>query len=153
MEVTVALLIVLAAYFLPFIIALLRSHRQTAAIFVLNLFLGWTLVGWVVALAMSVSNPTDGTRTIIVTNSPTVSAGSTPEEAPHEHQWIDSETTHRQTGAVIQARRCTSCGFIEAKRPEPEKHQHSWGEPLPSGKYKGRLYQRCSGCKADRYID
>jgi len=37
-------------YFLPSIIALARSKRNTLSIFLLNFFLGWTLVGWVVAL-------------------------------------------------------------------------------------------------------
>lgn len=38
------------AYFLPFIVALSRGHRNTLAIFFLNAFLGWTLLGWVVAI-------------------------------------------------------------------------------------------------------
>jgi len=46
----VILLISLAIYFLPTIIASIRHKRNTGAIFVLNLFLGWTLIGWVVAL-------------------------------------------------------------------------------------------------------
>jgi hypothetical protein len=37
-------------YFLPSIVALARSKRNTLSIFLLNLFLGWTLIGWVVAL-------------------------------------------------------------------------------------------------------
>ncbi|HUK26643.1 MAG TPA: superinfection immunity protein [Terriglobales bacterium] len=37
-------------YFLPSIIALARSKRDTLAIVLLNFFLGWTLIGWVVAL-------------------------------------------------------------------------------------------------------
>jgi hypothetical protein len=41
-------------YFLPSIIALARSKRSTLSIFFLNLFLGWTLVGWVVALVWAV---------------------------------------------------------------------------------------------------
>ena len=40
-------------YFLPSIIAGRRSHRQAGMVFVINLFLGWTLVGWVVALAIA----------------------------------------------------------------------------------------------------
>jgi hypothetical protein len=40
-------------YFIPTIIAAVRSH-QGASVFVMNLFLGWTLIGWVVALTMSV---------------------------------------------------------------------------------------------------
>jgi len=43
----------LAFYFLPTIIALLRRHRNALAIFLLNFFLGWTFIGWVVALVWS----------------------------------------------------------------------------------------------------
>jgi len=44
-------------YFLPSIVG--REKRNIGAIFMLNLFLGWTLVGWVVALvwAMTVEPP------------------------------------------------------------------------------------------------
>jgi hypothetical protein len=37
-------------YFLPFAIAFNRRRANTGAIFALNLFLGWSLIGWVVAL-------------------------------------------------------------------------------------------------------
>lgn len=37
-------------YFLPLAIAFSRGHKDTGPIFVVDLFLGWTLVGWVVAL-------------------------------------------------------------------------------------------------------
>lgn len=37
-------------YFLPSIIALARSKRDTVSILLLNLFLGWTAIGWVIAL-------------------------------------------------------------------------------------------------------
>ncbi len=37
-------------YFLPSIVAIARSKRDTTAIFVLNLLLGWTAIGWVIAL-------------------------------------------------------------------------------------------------------
>jgi hypothetical protein len=37
-------------YFLPSIIALARGKRDIFAIFLLNLFLGWSVIGWVVAL-------------------------------------------------------------------------------------------------------
>ncbi len=49
------ILLVLLIYFLPSIIASLRGHPNQMSVIVVNLFLGWTLVGWVVALAMSVS--------------------------------------------------------------------------------------------------
>jgi hypothetical protein len=35
-------------YFVPALVGI--RHKQAGAIFVLNLFLGWTFVGWVVAL-------------------------------------------------------------------------------------------------------
>jgi ABC-type sugar transport system permease subunit len=37
-------------YFLPFAIAFNRKRVNSGAIFALNLFLGWSLIGWVVAL-------------------------------------------------------------------------------------------------------
>lgn len=37
-------------YFLPSIIALARSKHDLTAIVLLNFFLGWTMIGWVVAL-------------------------------------------------------------------------------------------------------
>ena len=43
-------------YFLPSIIALARSKRDTVAIFLLNLFLGWSVIGWVVALVWAAKN-------------------------------------------------------------------------------------------------
>jgi hypothetical protein len=44
------IILVLALYFLPGIIASARSHHNALAIWVLNLFLGWTALGWIVAL-------------------------------------------------------------------------------------------------------
>ncbi len=46
-------IISLVIYFLPFIIALMRKHPQKVAIFFLDLFLGWSFVGWVIALVWS----------------------------------------------------------------------------------------------------
>ena len=45
----------LVFYFLPTIIALARRQRNSLAIFLLNFFLGWTFIGWVVALVWSVT--------------------------------------------------------------------------------------------------
>lgn len=43
-------------YFIPSVIANNRKHRQFTAIFILNLFFGWTLIGWVGALIWAVLN-------------------------------------------------------------------------------------------------
>jgi T4 superinfection immunity protein len=37
-------------YFLPAILAFARSKRDAMSILVLNFFLGWTAIGWVIAL-------------------------------------------------------------------------------------------------------
>ena len=43
-------------YFLPSIIALARSKRDLLAIFLLNLLLGWSIIGWFVALIWAAKN-------------------------------------------------------------------------------------------------
>jgi hypothetical protein len=43
-------------YFLPSIIALARGKRDLLAIFLLNLFLAWTVIGWFVALIWAVKH-------------------------------------------------------------------------------------------------
>jgi hypothetical protein len=43
-------------YFLPSIIALARSKRDLLSIFLLNLFLGWSIIGWIVALVWAAKN-------------------------------------------------------------------------------------------------
>jgi len=48
--------IVLALYFLPAIIALDRRHRNSMPIFIVNLFLGWTIIGWVGCLAWGLAH-------------------------------------------------------------------------------------------------
>ncbi len=51
--VAVLVLFLLALYFLPTVVALLRKAPDRGTVIVLNLFLGWTLVGWVSALAIA----------------------------------------------------------------------------------------------------
>ena len=52
------LLILLVLIFfglLPSLIAFVRRHHNRYAILVLNVFLGWTLIGWAVALVWSLT--------------------------------------------------------------------------------------------------
>ena len=49
-----AWLILLFIYFIPTVVAYSRNHTNALAIFILNLFLGYTLVGWVIALIWAV---------------------------------------------------------------------------------------------------
>ena len=52
----VLLLALCFAYLVPTVVALGCRHRQAATVAVLNILLGWTLIGWVVALAIAVSH-------------------------------------------------------------------------------------------------
>jgi len=45
--------LIFTIYFLPTLIAFLRQHKNKLAIFLLNLLLGWTVLGWVVSLVWS----------------------------------------------------------------------------------------------------
>lgn len=48
------LIVVLGLYLVPTIIGMIRKVPNIGSVIVINLLLGWTLVGWVVALAMAV---------------------------------------------------------------------------------------------------
>ena len=49
------LMILLIIYFLPALIACAHLHTKTASITIINIFLGWTLLGWVLALSWAFS--------------------------------------------------------------------------------------------------
>ncbi|HTA97660.1 MAG TPA: superinfection immunity protein [Solirubrobacteraceae bacterium] len=52
----VALLVIIVGiglYFLPTMVAVSRKVTNQGSIFVINFFLGWSFIGWVVALAMA----------------------------------------------------------------------------------------------------
>ena len=46
----IIVLLFFALYFLPFIIALIRDVRNKMSVFFLNLFLGWTVIGFFVLI-------------------------------------------------------------------------------------------------------
>lgn len=51
----IGFILLVALYFLPWIVAYQRDHHQCNSIALLNLFLGWTFIGWVAALVWSAS--------------------------------------------------------------------------------------------------
>lgn len=53
---------------IPGIIASMRGHSSAAAIWCLCIFLGWTGVGWILALVWSLADPTPKGATVIVDN-------------------------------------------------------------------------------------
>lgn len=50
-------------YFLPAIVAFMRRHRQRWAILLLDLFLGWSLIGWVAALVWAATSDVERRQT------------------------------------------------------------------------------------------
>jgi hypothetical protein len=53
------IIIAIGVYLLPTLVAANRKHNNEGAILALNIFLGWTFVGWVIALVWAL---TDNTR-------------------------------------------------------------------------------------------
>lgn len=50
------IILLLVAYMAPSIVAMFRQHRNTAAIVGLNILLGWTFLGWVIAFVWALTN-------------------------------------------------------------------------------------------------
>jgi RsiW-degrading membrane proteinase PrsW (M82 family) len=74
--------LLILGYCLPAIIASRRKHPNTTSITLLTLLLGWTLIGWVVALVWSTMNtPTAPANSTVPTaaapqpKGPTIEAG------------------------------------------------------------------------------
>ena len=53
-------------YILPGIIANKRNHHNSGAIWCLTIFLGWTFLGWVIALVWAFTNPP--TQQVVINN-------------------------------------------------------------------------------------
>ena len=51
------IVVIVVGYFIPVIVAGVRGHRQVVAIAALNLLLGWTVLGWIIALVWSLTAP------------------------------------------------------------------------------------------------
>jgi len=56
-EAMILLPMLLFVYLTPTLIALGRRHKALGAILALNIFLGWSLLGWVAALVWALTNP------------------------------------------------------------------------------------------------
>ena len=55
----IAIVLICTIYLTPTGIAMLRGRKNNVAIFALNLFLGWSIIGWVVALVWALKSDTD----------------------------------------------------------------------------------------------
>jgi hypothetical protein len=49
------IIVLISGYCLPLFIAIRRQHRNTMAIGAVNIFLGWTVIGWFCSLVWSLT--------------------------------------------------------------------------------------------------
>lgn len=96
MNLAMILLFILAllSYFMPTAIAVNRDHPNGQAIFALNLLLGWSLFGWIIALVWALTTPT-----VVITQ-----AAETPDPAPQRRCPYCAEGIHPS------AIKCKHCG-------------------------------------------
>lgn len=59
-------ILVFVLYFLPSVIAVLRHHKSAFAIIIVNIFFGWTVIGYFWALIWSATNPRE--NTVVINN-------------------------------------------------------------------------------------
>jgi len=102
------LFVLLVPYFLPTIIAILRQKTNTGSIFALNFFLGWSLIGWVVALIWALSSDNMRNQTVIVNN-------VTP--APQK-----PAPTYEYQGVQLNRKATASTGTQKADAGQPDKY-------------------------------
>ena len=60
------LIIIAILYFVPTVIALLRRHR-TMQVLLVNLFFGWSVIGWIIALIMAFGSDKATNVTVVQT--------------------------------------------------------------------------------------
>jgi hypothetical protein len=89
----VLLLLSLAIYFVPVMVACTRGRNDTMAIVMLNIFLGWTLIGWVAALVLActkdVKDPFDLVRAKQEYEIDKRNSKHTPNPVSHKVSWLN----------------------------------------------------------------
>ena len=75
------ILLVVLLYFIPTFNAYSNKRRNASSILIVNLFFGWTIIGWVIALAMSAGK--DAAPTVIVKEKEHVPVKTAAEEVAH----------------------------------------------------------------------
>jgi Superinfection immunity protein len=61
---------IVMAYMFPTFIACIRRVPNTGSVAIINIFLGWTFIGWVVALAMAASSSRPSVTTYVSQTGP-----------------------------------------------------------------------------------
>jgi len=88
-------LFIILIYFLPWVVSLLNNHPAKVGIFVLNLFLGWTLVFWVIALVWAFTKSQPPQQVVVYQNTPPC---SNPAQPGSLNIGRSSDDLHNKTG-------------------------------------------------------
>ncbi len=106
----VALLCGILLYFFPMYEAHFRKQPNFDSIFMVNLFLGWTLIGWVVALVWALKEAENVT---VINESKQNVFSETVESNDHQEQPAPKATVECPFCAediLAKARKCKHCG-------------------------------------------
>jgi hypothetical protein len=116
----VTLVIVAVLYFVPALVAWSRKVPNVGSVVVINLLLGWTIVGWVVALAMAA-------RSVPVTTS-SPAGGKRPQARPEPGApWPGSAPVRECPYCKEPMRRDASvCPHCRRESPASVMHEGRW---------------------------
>lgn len=67
------LLVLFAMYWLPTIVAIVRQTHSALGVAALNFFLGWTVIGWILALLWALA-ASSGPHVVVIENGRVVSS-------------------------------------------------------------------------------
>lgn len=72
------LIMAISLYFVPAMVAIGRRHVNALPIFLTNLYMGWTVLGWIAALIWALSNTVAAAPATAAAYAPTSSSSSVP---------------------------------------------------------------------------
>jgi len=110
-------------YLLPWAIAATRNRSNVGAVAMINLFLGWSLIGWVVALVMACGSD----QTVVVVQH-TYAPPPQPWQAPQQ-QWIQTPQPQPQPQPWSPAPPALPAAPAYTSYPEPTMVDPLGSEP------------------------
>jgi len=85
---------IILIYLLPWVVSVSNGHPSKTGIFILNFFLSWTFIGWVIALVWAFTKPQPPQQVIVYQNTPAQSGSL---DISHPSEGL-SDDLHNKTG-------------------------------------------------------